>query len=170
MTGVQTCALPISYTSGKVKTQEKIWLDAEWQLSPETGRSITLVLDLLYLDEEEGYAQILDWKTGSLTKTGKKLRSGALEGYIDQLEVYALGVLAKYPRVMHVDTAIYFLDADVGRSDSLSYGRHENYQHVKERWTKVVQKTLSTETFDPTQGYWCSWCPYSNKVGGPCVF
>ena len=58
----------------------------------------------------------------------------------------------------------------MGRSDSLSYGRHENYEHVKKRWTKIVQDTLSTEKFDPTQGYWCSWCPYSSKVGGPCVF
>lgn len=158
---------------GHVRVQEKIWLDAEWNLSPETGRSITLVLDVLVLDEEAGYAQVIDWKTGSLTKTTGKLKSNALEQYIDQLEVYALGVLAKYPKVNHVDTACYFLDdpsTSAKRHDSLSYGRGENYEHVKERWTRILKDTLSTERFDPSSGWWCGWCPYSNKVGGPCEF
>lgn len=155
---------------GVVKVQERITLDAEWNASPDVGRTITLILDALYLDEEEGYAQILDWKTGSLTKSGKKLKSGALDQYIDQLEVYALGVLAKYPKINHVDTACYFLDADCGRSDSLSYGRDENYQHVKEQWTRRLLATMATEKFDPTSGYWCSWCSYSAAKGGPCVF
>jgi len=162
------------YPTGQVKLQEKIWLDAEWNLSPETGRTITLILDVLFLDEEAGYAQVLDWKTGSLTKNKKKLRPDALEGYIDQLEVYALGVLAKYPKVNHVDTAIYFLDDPspaADRADALSYGRGENYQHVKDRWTRILKQVMSTEEFPPSQGYWCKYpCPYSSSVGGPCVF
>lgn len=160
-----------AFPTGKVKTQEKICLDAEWNLSPEAGRSITLYLDLLYLDEEAGYAQILDWKTGSLTKTGK-LRSGAVAGYIDQLECYALGVLAKYPKINHVDTALYFLDIDIGRSDCLSYGRGENYEHVKKRWMKIVFDALSKESFVPSFGFWCKAfnCGYRKELGGPCVF
>lgn len=165
--------LATMYPHGQVKVQEKIWIDAEWNLSPETGRTGTLVLDVLFLDEESGYAQVLDWKTGSLTKTKTKLKSGALEQYIDQLENYALGVLAKYPKIMHVDTACYFLDdpsPQAKRHDSLSYGRGENYQHVKERWTRILQRTMATEKFDPTQSWLCGYCPYSKQVGGPCVF
>lgn len=110
--------------------------------------------DAVCLDEDTLY--VLD------NKTGKKR-----DGYDEQLSLYALGGMLKFPNVKEVNTQLWFLDS--GEVVEKVYSSTE-FKSLKSGWEKKVKPMLNDTRFAPKPGNHCRWCPFSKTKGGPCKF
>lgn len=126
---------------------ETVWND--WQ-----GCAVRIKTDAYCLDEDTLY--IIDHKTG-------KERGG----YEEQLELYALGGMLKFPHVNFVNTQLWYLDS--GKPVEVTFPA-KLMPKLRAGWDKKVKPMLNDTRFAPKPGNHCTWCPYSKKKNGPCKF
>ena len=147
------------------KVEEQWGFDGIWKPTDWFGLTTVarLVLDAYVLNDSSNRfpptLTIVDFKTG-------KKR----DGYTDQLELYALGGFAKFPKVSGVTVELWYLDMGPKETERATYGRSSEFEALKLKWAKRVKPMLSDRRFPPTPGNACRWCPYSASKGGPCQF
>ena len=109
---------------------------------------------------------ILDWKTG-------KHRPQNRQQYTEQLELYALGALVRFPDVDAVHPQLVYLDAEViypSDRESLVFKRAD-VDRLKETWIARTTPLFTDTTHAPNKTVLCGWCSFSKKKGGgPCEF
>ena len=153
----------------KILVEPKFFFDVNWnpthqnQFGPNSGG-----LDILVLDPETCTAQVIDWKTGSVTDVKKQLKKGVEGQYDNQLELYATMVFKVFPWVQEISTHIYYVSAvDVGRTDRRTYVRAE-LPGMAAKWKQRQEEVNGDTTFAPRIGFWCGFCDFAPKKGGPC--
>ena len=153
----------------RILVEPKFFFDKNWnpthenQYGPNSGG-----LDVLILDPETLTAQIIDWKTGSVTEARKQLKKGVEGQYDEQLELYATMVFKVFPWVQEISTHIYYVSAvDVGRTDRRTYVRAD-LPGMAAKWARRQQEVNGDKDFAPRIGFWCSFCDFAPKKGGPC--
>jgi hypothetical protein len=121
----------------------RIVVDAAATSAAKSGRTVLTIVDF---------------------KTGKKR-----DGYADQLELYAVGGLSRYPEAESVVTELIYLDQDPAESERRTFARTD-LAVLRARWARRVRPMLADRKFAPNPGTACRWCPYSAARGGPCQF
>lgn len=111
---------------------------------------------LLYDDDE---LLLIDWKTG------KKYFSNE-----EQIELFALAGLRRFPHATSVDTRLYYTDAPPDDNEIRRVYTPKELEAVQRTWTKNVVPMFRDRKFAPTPNDKCGWCPYSKAKGGPCQF
>lgn len=101
-------------------------------------------------------AVVVDHKTG-------KLR----EGYQDQVELFALGVMAKFAEVKEVRTELWYLDH--GQIIPAEFDRSMETK-LRAKWAKRVRPMLIDKTFAPRPGWVCRYCDFRKEKQGLCPF
>ena len=106
-----------------------------------------------------------DWKTG-------KLRPEEVEAYVEQLELYALAAMTRYPHIEEVVPRLVYLDE--GKMypqdhEQLIYTRKDMAGLLK-TWEKRIKPMLTDKKFLPKPNNKCKWCHYRKDNGGPCKF
>lgn len=95
-------------------------------------------------------------------KTGKKR-----DGYGEQLDLYALGGMLKFPHVKTVHTQLWYLDSGEQVVEEYS---SKDMKKLQKGWDKKVHPMLNDTLFSPKPNHTCRWCAFSKSKGGPCKF
>lgn len=136
-----------------VHREEQWGFSAGWRKASWKKAWARMVLDAHYVVGKEGTA--IDYKTG-------KIRSS----HGDQMELYAVGMFIRYPKIKTVAAKLWYLDHGVIDAEVFS---REIFDDLKEKWSAKVAPLLSDTTFAPNPGRFpCAWCGHNVNAGGPC--
>ena len=107
----------------------------------------------------DGYAIIIDHKSG---------KQKELKEYDTQMRTYCLMILAKYPQLKGVQTAINFV-----MTDQLLWNKMVLADEIREKYqpwlVDYMIKTCKPLLLPPaaTQSWACQWCAYGPKAANP---
>ena len=145
-------------------TFRKDWSLTEW--NDWNGAWLRIKMDAAYVNTEHNALVIVDHKTG-------KFRPDKNVEYEEQLQLYGLAGLKKFPEVDIVSPRLWYLDEGVVHpnpdTDEITYTRKDE-KYLEKLWLGKVKKMLSDTTFKPTPGAACQWCHFRKANGGPCKF
>lgn len=152
------------YKKGDVYVELQLNFDSEWNIiedkwSPDIWCRVKV--DIVVL-EDDGVIRVTDVKTG-------KVKS---DGYMEQLDLYALAIFLGFDDVTTIITDLWFVDHGVikpDENDIISYS-HNQIPELKSAWNKRVKKMLADRRFMPTPNQFCDWCPFNKTKGGQCKY
>jgi len=128
------------------------WNETTWNNWAECA--VRIKVDAACVDGSELY--IIDHKTG-------KKR----EGYTEQLDLYALAGMLKFPHVKIVTTQLWYLDS--GEQVCAEYYADDR-KKLQAGWDKKVKPLLTDIKFNPKPTNACTFCHFRKSNGGPCKY
>jgi len=155
----------------KIKVVEENWawtqnFAAETAWDNWTGAWVRIKLDAAYVDIDRNMLVPIDHKTG-------KCRPQKQAEYEEQLQLYGLAGLLRFPDVDAVAPRLWYLDEGVTwpdeAADEVVYQRKE-VEKLKKIWIKNVTPMFNDTSFKPKPGDACRFCHYKAANGGPCKF
>lgn len=115
-------------------------------------------LDLLYLDDVNDCADVVDYKTGKIYETGK-----------EQLELYTLGIFWARHWVQNVHPELIYLEQNkIVEHPTKIFNREKHLDQMTARWLQRVEPMLNDTIFAPRQNKYCYRCHFRKTNGGPC--
>lgn len=127
------------------------WEAVHWQHADGYIRGY---IDLI-VEDDDGLV-VYEWKTGNI-----------YDDHDLQRNLYGLAALLMYPQYEEVEViSVYF---DKKKTIPRIYKR-AMLTTYKWMWNERVNKINNDEYRVPNPGYYCDWCPYAKKKGGPCQF
>jgi CRISPR/Cas system-associated exonuclease Cas4 (RecB family) len=102
-------------------------------------------------------ARVIDVKTGKVREENR-----------DQLGLYGLAAFARFPAVLVVQAALWYVDQGV--EDTLRFTRKRHAKELRRDWYERSGVMLADRKFVPRPGPYCRWCPFAKGKGGPCKF
>jgi PD-(D/E)XK nuclease superfamily len=155
----------------KIKVVEEQWaFTRDWSETSWTNWSncwLRVKLDFAYINIEHNVLVPVDHKTG-------KLRKEKNDEYMEQLELYGMAGLIKYPDVNAVSPRLAYIDEGVVYPDpdeqEIEYTRSDESK-LKKKWEKKVVPMFADKTFRPTPSdNACKFCTYKKENSGPCRY
>ena len=139
-----------------MKVVEQQWgFDKTWGTTGYLGSDIWFraVLDVgLFYDD--GEVHCIDWKTG------KRYDSND-----EQLELFSLAVMQKFPQAKHVSTRLVYLDAGTEQIDDHPVKGKEK---LAAKWEEAARPMLADRTWPARPNDKCGFCPFGRGKGGQC--
>jgi hypothetical protein len=135
------------------------WSECGWFDSDAWFRA---KVDVRFGARDKGILNIVDFKTGSAK------RPPGPEVY-EQAELYALAAFKKFgDSVRQVRVKFWYFDRPF--SDNIREGVFEggDVPHLADKWGVRAFTLTHDSAFDKTPGYFCRWCAFNAKKGGPC--
>lgn len=139
----------------------KDWTQTTWD--DWNGCHLRVKLDLAILDGDT--VTVVDHKTGKYSPQWN------LQGYAEQVELYALAALHIYNGVTVVPR-LHFLDHDIVHPPSdepLTFTARDR-PRLKKEWTARTRAMLNDRTFAPKPSNMCRFCSFRKDNHGPCQF
>lgn len=139
----------------------KDWTRTTWD--DWDGCHLRVKLDLAVL--EDNAVEIVDHKTGKFSPQYN------LQGYVEQVELYALAALHVYGNVT-VRPRLHFLDHDIIHpppDEAVAYTQRDR-PRLKKEWAARVRPMLADKTFAPRPSNLCRFCSFRKDNNGPCQF
>lgn len=133
------------------KWEETGWFDADAWCRIKT--------DIYSLNLQNNTLLVADNKTG-------KVR----EEHEEQVMLYALGGLLKFPTVDAVDARLWYLDQGVEVPAEPKLYTPADVPKLKTYWMKQVKPMLADTRFAPKPSNNCRWCFFSKAKGGHCQY
>ncbi len=131
-----------------------------------TGAWVRVKLDVAFVDVDRNILVPIDHKTG-------KCRPQKQLEYEDQLQLYGLSGLLRFPDVAGVAPKLWYLDEGViwpdPAEEEIVYPR-KDLEKLKKIWIKNVTPMLNDTSFKPKPGDACRFCHYKAANGGPCKY
>jgi hypothetical protein len=157
----------------KVKSVEDTWVwTQDWKqetvFNDWAGAWVRIKIDVCYINVKENVSVPIDLKTG-------KIRDERQAEYMEQLELYALGALLKYPDTKGTSPRLWYLDAGVIYPDGsdnqpeLFYAQSE-VPALKKKWAARIKPMFTAKGFPPEPSHSCTWCHFRKSNGGPCKY
>lgn len=140
------------------------WSETQW--NDWNGAWLRVKMDVAYINTEHNVLVPVDHKTG-------KYSDWKLAEYEEQLELYSLAGLKKFPHVEAASPRLWFLDHGIVHPDpakeEIFYTRDQE-SYLDKLWREKTYKMLNDTVFKPTPGDACRWCHFKKENGGPCRF
>lgn len=120
--------------------------------SPNGATWLRSILDVgvLYADQT---VEVIDWKSGKPRGT-----------HDDQMELFAVSVLAKYPFVTAVDTRLAYTDFKAAEFGGPYLQR--DLPKMIAKWEDKIRPMFEDTTYLPRPGEACKFCPFSRSATG----
>jgi hypothetical protein len=136
--------------------EEKFCFTAEWEPTDWDSEDGYLrgVIDLKYVDNNA--VNMLEWKSGKVW-----------DDHIEQRNLYGMAALLLHPEADKAKVTNFYFDKDKEIEQLYSKAALVMYKDV---WSKRIDHMDAKQPYTPFPGFWCRWCPYSKKAGGPCEF
>jgi uncharacterized protein (DUF983 family) len=165
---IHALARKLAKTKG-VLVQESIVLDSSWKRVSQFTKNAwaRLKLDVLYFSRHA--AKVIDWKSGNIDKSKMEIRERS--EYHDSMRAYQVAVLAAYPSATQAEAIMAFLDAPPRLESpfkALPVLSRRDFEGAKRALEQKIEPMMNDTVFAPRPGYYCSWCPFSKRKGGPC--
>jgi len=134
---------------------EQTWLlDHDWNHTLDISEAaLKAVIDVHYLDGNVLF--IHDYKSGR-----------EYPGHQDQLELYSLVGLQRYPLAKRVEASAIYIDS--GHESPPRSIIRGMYPRLRERWVELIERVEGDRQFLPTPGGHCKRCSFSRGNGGAC--
>lgn len=94
-------------------------------------------------------------------KTGKAYREN-----MEQVEVYALGAFAKFDDIDEVQGELWYFDSDEPHEKTF---KRSQAAKLARKWEQRAGAALGAVKYLPRQNFFCKWCPFNQRNGGPCT-
>lgn len=135
---------------------EEVWLlDKDWKPTDDLSQAwIKAIIDVHYV--QDGLLFVKDYKSGQM-----------YDDHRNQLELYGLIGLVRYPDVKRVETSALYMDT--GHEGMECSIIRAMLPKMIDKWHGEAETMMSDETYDPRPGN-CKWCPYAKTKGGPCEY
>lgn len=166
----------------KPEGRENVQVEKGWALTKKWGvvewddwanAWLRVKIDLFSVQKDpsgRSFVELCDWKTG-------KFRAENAEAYMEQLELYALAIFAKYPKISRVEGRLMYVDAQVifPEKDGASLlERRRDFARLKKKWGAKVKAMLHDTEFLPRPNWSCKWCHFRKdnaaNGGGQCQY
>lgn len=136
---------------------EEIWmLKADWTPTEDKEEAkLKAIIDVHYV--KDGIVYLKDYKSG-----------GMYDNHRDQLELYGLMALCKYPEAKLVDMSAVYIDT--GYEGMQGTIIRPMVLKLKNKWGDKVVAIEKDNDFEPKPGPQCRGCPYSKDKGGQCMY
>lgn len=146
---------PLKAAGQGFSVEERIALDANWQMTDWAPAHIRFVLDVqcFYGDETQ---EVIDWKTGR-----------EYPSHADSARLYGLAVMSRYTACPEVKVRFVYLDTGKQKEWTV---RRRDVPKMQAYWTARAEPLLNAENFDPAPGQHCRYCPFAKNKGGQCPY
>lgn len=145
----------LMYKNMGAKAEETWLLDKNWE--PVTNQDdawIKAIVDLHYFQSPVIYVK--DHKSGQM-----------YDSHREQLELYGLIGLKKYPEAKRAETAAIYMDTGHEGMDGTII--RAMMPKLIDKWHSGAIRMYEDNTYDPKPGN-CKWCTYAKDKGGPCQY
>lgn len=157
----------------KIKYIEESWTWKQDWVGETTwndwaGAWLRVKLDAAYINPTFNAVRIIDHKTG-------RMRDDKQSEYLEQLELYGLSGLLKFPDAKIVSPELWYLDAGViypdgGKTQPELEYTQADVPALKKTWQMRIKPMFTDKKFKPTPGAACQWCHFRKSNNGPCQF
>lgn len=120
--------------------------------APQGATWLRSILDVGVLYEDNS-CEVIDWKSGKPRGTHE-----------DQMELFAVSVLTKFPYVTSVDTRLAYTDFDHAEFGG-PYPRADLDKLIA-KWERQIAPMFTETTFLPRPNEGCKFCPFSRSATG----
>lgn len=145
------------YAAGMVSLEGEWGMDRDWEPTEWKKAWHRSKLDaIVHIAEDE--AIVIDYKSGR--KFGNELKHG------QQLQLYAVNALLRYPLLDKITTELWYLDQD--DITTMTFTRSQGLRFRDNFNRRGIEVTSCTE-FPPNPNiHSCKWCQYGPWNGGQC--
>lgn len=157
----------------KIKTVEATWVwTQDWKEETtfnDWARAwVRVKVDVCYVNIGANVSVPIDLKTG-------RMREDKQASYLQQLELYALAALLKYPDTKGTSPRLWYLDAGViypdgGKDQPELLYTQDDVPKLKKIWAARIKPMFAAKAFPPDPSAACQWCHFRKSNGGPCKF
>ena len=135
---------------------EEVWLlDRDWKPTEDQDKAwVKAIIDVHHLTDNVLYVK--DYKSGQM-----------YPDHLNQLELYGLIGLAKFPDVKRVDTSAVYIDSGYEGNEGTLLPSMKT--KLVNKWHQAAEEMMGDEVYEPKPGN-CKWCPYAKSKGGPCQY
>lgn len=150
-------ALRIEYEAGRATCEEEWGFDQEWNVAPWETAWLRMKCDCV-VRKSETELLIVDFKTGQ--RHGNEIK------HQQQLQLYAVAGLVKYPEVENVECELWYLDKNILTSFPLCRDELDKYLQI---FTEMGIRICSETEFKPNPNlHSCRFCPYNPDKENEC--
>lgn len=137
-------------------TEYRIALNKDWTRCTEREEPWYIgYLDLFR--KGESTANFWDWKSGKI-----------YPGHLEDMEVYAVATMAAHPEIETLTATYTYIDK--GQNRERLFSREAEFDALRAKWTPRVERMETATQFIPNPQFFCRYCSYSKRNGGPCPF
>lgn len=129
------------------------WREAAWFRDKTTWLRSVVDAGVIY---DDNVVEIIDWKTGKQYATNE-----------DQVELFALTAMVRYPMAPTVLTRLAYLDSGAQVPNEFNA---KDRDKLKAKWEAKVRPLFQETTWAPKPNDKCGWCNFSRSKGGPCKY
>lgn len=130
------------------------WKQAKWIRDDTTWLRGVVDAGVIY---EDNSVELIDWKTGKQYESNQ-----------DQLELFALTAMVRYPEAPNVTTRLAYLES--GEQPDMVVHKGSDREKLKAKWEKKVAPLFQEEVWAAKPNDKCGWCSFSRSKGGPCRY
>jgi CRISPR/Cas system-associated exonuclease Cas4 (RecB family) len=147
------------YAAGMATAEDAWHFNADWDMVDDWADTWVMAkLDFGVLDEDNGHAIVVDYKTG---KPDYKVVE-----HIQQLQFYAALTALKYEWADKITAELWYVDAGTVRN--AEWNREEALRFIG-RFDQRAQRIYNDRFFRPNPSKMtCRYCPYSPRGTGTC--
>lgn len=150
-------ALQRLFSQGQVQLEGEWGMSKDWEPADWKKAWLRLKLDaLVFLSPEEAVA--IDYKTGR--------RFGNEFKHAEQVQLYSLVTLLRYPQLNTVHTELWYLDQD--EMAGMTVHRHQGLR-FRQKWDERGNRMTSAVDFPANPNvFTCKYCMYGPRGSGIC--
>lgn len=140
------------------KMVEQQWgYTREWYATGWFGNAtwFRCVLDVAII-YDDNTAEVIDWKTGKPRGT-----------YGEEMELFAISLMARAKHVTHVTTRLAFTDA---KAEVFEEFPRSDLDKLIAKWEAKVRPMFDDTTYLPRPGEACKFCAFSKSNGQQCRY
>ncbi len=145
-------------------TFRKDWTETAW--NDWKGAWLRVKLDVAYHNTQHNVLVPIDYKTG-------RYSDYKAEEYEEQLQLYGLASLKKFPTVDAVSPRLWYLDEGIihpnPEVEEILYERKDE-AYLDNLWMSKTKAMLSDTVFKEKPGNACTYCYFKKANSGPCKF
>ncbi len=147
------------HKNGRVTCEEEWAFDKDWKPTSWKSGWLRLKLDAMCMLDRT-HAAVIDYKTGA--------RFGNEVKHAEQLQLYGLTTLIRYPDVEVVTAELWYLDQNELAHFTMKRSQLKRYIQI---FDKKGRSITETTFFKPNPNIFsCKYCPYHASKQGNCTF
>ncbi|MGZ5233761.1 MAG: DUF2800 domain-containing protein, partial [Burkholderiales bacterium] len=160
--GVNFENLRAKYAAGQVRLEEEWAFDKKWRPVDSGAKDVWLRMKCDAVVLAGDHAMVIDYKFGK--RLGNEMK------HAQQMQIYTLGVLLRYPSVDKVTVQLWYpwIRRDQRNPATRTYTREEGMRYLPV-YTKRGLALTEERHFKPSANIFaCAKCPYGEAGNGKC--